>query len=312
MDWFVLSLSFALFFQSLPFFFNSPLPSTYFCFVLIRIAITLFSVLVRPFLVVFIWFFRFIWSRPVAISGGPTQWSGLPTPDGALLNFFLLKPKPIWPPTTPLPTAVLRGPPCTCRHPGLHESYLYHALLARMYTQTCCFRNQGTFVLFAYIRVTTPRSPTLWHSVITSDHLSADHVRPSISSSESSGWMLGGLASPSHTLDKTFSLLRKNSHPKYQLQTLAWTLTTMHYSYLTDARFNWYMEHDRRDVKLLSRRLNLFDRTLTKRIWKKRKRKQNNKHPHLLPTSLSPHLFAPPLSVFFCDLMVTINSQLSL
>lgn len=46
-------------------------------------------------------------------------------------------------------TAVLRGPPCTCRHPGLHESYLYHALLARMYTQTCCFRNQGTFVLFA-------------------------------------------------------------------------------------------------------------------------------------------------------------------
>jgi hypothetical protein len=52
-------------------------------------------------------------------------------------------------------TAVLRGPPCTCRHPGLHESYLYHALLARMYTQTCCFRNQGTFVLFA------PLKPTL-------------------------------------------------------------------------------------------------------------------------------------------------------
>ena len=71
-------------------------------------------------------------------------------------------------PTTALPTttAVLRGPPCTCRHPGLHESYLYHALLARMYTQTCCFRNQGTFVLFAStMRVTPrPRLPTHTHS----------------------------------------------------------------------------------------------------------------------------------------------------
>ena len=40
-------------------------------------------------------------------------------------------------------TAVLRCPSCTWRHLGLHEFNLYHALLVRMYTQTCRFRTQG-------------------------------------------------------------------------------------------------------------------------------------------------------------------------